>query len=682
MSESSSTIAADAMPQIPIWQRGATVLRALASHDATLLLGLLALNALVLPYKGIVHDSMLYCYQVANHIEGGRYADDIYFRYGSQDQYTIFSSLVLPLARLVGLSTAFFLLYVPSKIVFLWASMRLVRTLVADRLVSTLALIFIATVPLTFGGLSIFSVNEDFLTPRLLSSALTILAMEQALRDRLIAPLALLLGALLIHPLMAFPGLLVCLGWIVTGRLSRSWAAGIIVSLGALTGVVLGYQDLGVRLFGYMDAEWHDAIRRAAFVNTPAEWQYEDWLRIGVSAGILMVGCFSTAFDGPKRRFLALVLLVGLGGLAGAVLACHLPYALLMHGQPWRALWLLEFVKVPVAFFLVADAWAGERPLARLASLVVIAYLAVSSHGVAEVIVVLIAFPVLAIFFRGLTPLPREKDWLWQSAVFSLVLGLMMRELMRFVGLVNGAQWAELAGAPQDQVFLVLRCADPWLRLVIGILLLLLLYQLCGDGRLFAAVAATAFLVLQFGHFAVPLTDWYARRFPKPGSSDVAVVDAFLKEKWHEERPPTIYWPGAHWRAFWFDLHANCYFEWPNAVTGLLFSRGQALEAIRRAELLKSFEIDRLRRPGTEWHEEPFKGWAERLYRADLDSQPAPSFEDLQRLCLEEKVDFVVLPQKFEGLYAASQGEWFIYDCRTICANTETAGSEKSCCEP
>jgi len=681
MSESASTVSDASIPQISIWQRGAAVLRALASHDATLLVALLALNALVMPYRGLVHDSMLYGYQVANHLEGSRYADDIYFRYGSQDRYTIFSPLVVPLAGLVGLSTAFFLLYLLSKILFLWATMRFVQVLIAARLVSTLALIFIATVPLNFGGLNIFSVNEDFLTPRLLASALTILALEGLLRDRLIAPLLLLVVALLIHPLMAFPGLLVCFGWFVTGRLSTTWAIGIIALLGVLTGVVLGYQSLGMRLFGFMDEPWHDAIHRAAFVNTPADWQYEDWLRIVLSAGILVAGCFSTAFDGARRRFLALVLLVGLVGLGGAVLACHLPYALLMQGQPWRALWLLEFVKIPVAFVLVAEAWTGERPLARLAALVVLAYLAISFHGVAEVIVVVMAFPVLAIFFRGLAPRPRDKDWLWRSALCSLVLGLAIREMMRFVGLVDSGQWAELAGSPQDQVLLLLSCADPWLRLAAGCGILVLLYQLCGGGRLFGMATATIFVVLQCGHFGLPHTDWYARRFPKPDSADIAAVGAFLGDRWHEERPPTIYWPGARWRAFWFDLHANCYFEWPNAVTGLLFSRGQALEAMRRAELLKSFEIDRLRRPGTEWHNEPFKGWAERLYQADLDNQPGPTREDLQRLCREEKVDFVVLPQEFEGLDAARQGSWFIYDCRTIAKSPSANGSEKSCCE-
>jgi hypothetical protein len=687
MSESSSSVSATPIAQVSIWQRSAAALRDLSAHDAALLLGLLALNALVCPYKGIMNDAALYGFQVANHIEGGRYADDIYFRYGSQDQYTIFSSLAVPVARLVGLPTAFFLLYLFSKAFFLWAALRFFRALVEDRLVSTLAVIVIAIVPLSFGAMNVFAVNEDVLTPRLLGCALTICALQQLLRDRLVTSLALLLVGLLIHPLMAFPGLLVYLGWFLTGRLSRAWALGGTLLLGVLAGVVLGYQDLGVRLLGFMDEPWHDAVRRAAFVGVLEDWHYEDWLRMIISAGIVAAGCFCPALDGRQRRLLALVLLVALLGLVGDLLACRLPYALLMQGQPWRALWLLETVKLPVAFLLVAEAWTRERPLARAASLAMLAYLAVSFHGAAEVTVALplvgVAFLPLAVFWRGLAPLPRAKDWLWRAAASSLVVGLVVREALRFFGLVGSDNWAELAGTPQDQLLLLLACADPWLRLVAGTGLLLLAYRLFGAGRPFCAVAATAFVVLQVGNFAIPEMGWYARWLPKQ-NRDVAAVGDFLKANWREERPPTLYWPGARWRVFWFDLRASCYFEWPNAVTGILFSRGQALEAIRRTQVVKSFEMDRLRRAAPEWHVDPFKGWMERLYQAEMDNQPEPNREDLRRLCREEKVDFVVLPQCFEGLYAARQGSWFIYDCRTVCDHCpepRSDGAQSSCCK-
>jgi hypothetical protein len=45
---------------------------------------------------------------------------------------------------------------------------------------------------------------------------------------------------------------------------------------------------------------------------------------------------------------------------------------------------------------------------------------------------------------------------------------------------------------------------------------------------------------------------------------------------------------------------------------------------------------------------------------------PAPTVEDLFRLCREDDLDYVVLEQEFDGLYSASDGRYFIYDCRHV----------------
>ena len=79
-------------------------LRSLGQRPWTLFAYLLALNALAYPYAGITHDARLYAMQVQNRIASGAYNDDLFFRYGSQDSYSLFSTLVAPVAASWGWS--------------------------------------------------------------------------------------------------------------------------------------------------------------------------------------------------------------------------------------------------------------------------------------------------------------------------------------------------------------------------------------------------------------------------------------------------------------------------------------------------------------------------------------------------------------------------------------------------
>ena len=63
-------------------------------------MAMLALNAFFLPYRGWQHDAILYGMQVANRVEGGRFADDLFFRFGSQDK--VFPLLAVAVARWLG----------------------------------------------------------------------------------------------------------------------------------------------------------------------------------------------------------------------------------------------------------------------------------------------------------------------------------------------------------------------------------------------------------------------------------------------------------------------------------------------------------------------------------------------------------------------------------------------------
>ena len=79
-----------------------------------------------------------------------------------------------------------------------------------------------------------------------------------------------------------------------------------------------------------------------------------------------------------KTRISLAVLLKGyLAGIAGAILAEELPYAILLQGQPYRTVWLLAFLHVALVCWLCIE-WSRHASLGmRLASCVLLAYLCI-----------------------------------------------------------------------------------------------------------------------------------------------------------------------------------------------------------------------------------------------------------------------------------------------------------------
>src|SRR5450755_3039009 len=245
----------------------AAAVRELMDRPWSLFFALLAVNAVALPYAGIVHDSQLYSAQVLNRVEGGAYADDLFFRYGSQDKYSLFSIAAAPVVRLLGIQTGFFLLYIVFNSLLLLAVQRLLLTLIKDRVVVALSLLLLATTNIAYGGLDCLHVNERFVTPRLLAVALAVFGLDQMVKARYKTALVLLAFAGLMHPLMTVGGVLVFAGWWMTARFGWSRTLLLCAPLAVAVAAVLAYQPLGARLFGALDDEWREYTRRACPMN-------------------------------------------------------------------------------------------------------------------------------------------------------------------------------------------------------------------------------------------------------------------------------------------------------------------------------------------------------------------------------------------------------------------------------
>lgn len=644
--------------------RASRLLDRLADSPLTLLAVLLAANALTLPYAGFAHDARLYAVQTAEKLQPGTYAGDLFLRYGSQDRYTIFTPLMAPLAGALGLRLSFFCGYLASKALFLWGALRLVFALVPDRRAAVLALLLLSVVPLPFGGNDIFHLNESFLTPRLTACGLVFLGLERMLAGRPAVALLLLAGAFLLHPLMAVGGLLTFgLRWLAT-RLTRRQFAGALGAVCLLAGAALCYEPLGARLFGRIDGDWRDVLLDVCFFIQPGSWSVGDWARIGWSAVVLVAA--ARTFAGPARTFLLAVLLAALAGLLGSLVAVRTDYLLLLQTSPYRTVWLLEFLATPLAFAWAFALWRRGTPAARALGLAVVLLATCdwSNDAVPALVPFLAVLAPCAVGWRGLGPVPRRPDWLGRSALAGFLVT------------------AALLGAYNLYFFLVAWQMPPTFHLDIHPAQVLtaapsVLYKLpllmavaggacfllarLGPGWRLRTLCLTLWLAYQAAILAAGHWPWYGEHFTARYAPREFVAATLRARAAAAGRPVTVYWP-SDVRDVWLEARANSYFNVVQ-LSGCGFNRGTAREGKRRALLVRRFELEQLGR----YPPPPPQRRAalHRFFQAD-ETEPAPTAEDLFRLCREEGLDFVVLEDAFEGLACATDGRLYVYDCRHI----------------
>ena len=83
----------------------------ISHREWCLALVLLAVWSCARPYMGFTHDAKMYSLQVVNAATDGAYAEDLFFKYGSQDSFSLFSKLLAPVVSTLGVETAFFTIY-------------------------------------------------------------------------------------------------------------------------------------------------------------------------------------------------------------------------------------------------------------------------------------------------------------------------------------------------------------------------------------------------------------------------------------------------------------------------------------------------------------------------------------------------------------------------------------------
>ncbi len=671
---------------------GVRALRALAERPLLLWLFLLVLNALAQPYGGMTHDARLYAMQVQNRSQHNAYQDDLFFLHGSQDQFSLFSPALAPLASWLGIHWAFFLVYLLGNSLLLFALLRFVRALVPDPLTSTLALFYLVTVPIPYGRIDSFCVLEPYLTPRLLADALILLGLEQLLRGRYLAALPLLLAGCLLHPLMAIGAVLVLATCAVLRFLGPRGFLWLAIPTGMAVATVLACPQLGYRLLGRIDGAWGETVYSLSPYLYLQQWTAEDW--VDSVLALLIVSAAAVLLsrrEDSQGRFLGALALVAIGGLAVNVVGCVLGYQRIVAGQPYRVLWLARLIQVPLTLQLAAWLWNGEGRTERhrLLAVVLAATLTPTLFFMPERLFLLLGLTVLGLFchvrlpsprrgegsgVRGVdlprspnpsppTPLPSgERGEMHPSPPTPLPSGERGEEKPAASPrpgwaslLALSAAGALLAGAVCREIALteiltgLAGKIDPWdgwsvrsawlgplAWLLIGAVLLGAARRWVGLGTAGGLLLAGCFLACQLLTFLAMRTDCYQQL--RRHSQDLRFIATFLKQhRAPTERPACLYWDWGDIELIWIDLRATSYYD-RHQLQGAVFNEGTAREGKRRADLVERFNP----------------------------RNPAPTEDDLLALCRDGRIDYAILGTDFPGLARASNGRVWIYDCQLL----------------
>src|SRR4051812_19458981 len=85
------------------------------------------------PYRGIFHDATLYTTQALHSIYPDRFGNDLFFKYGSQDSFSIFTALYKPLVMALGISHANMLADILGQILWFASLLWLLTAIFPER---------------------------------------------------------------------------------------------------------------------------------------------------------------------------------------------------------------------------------------------------------------------------------------------------------------------------------------------------------------------------------------------------------------------------------------------------------------------------------------------------------------------------------------------------------------------
>jgi hypothetical protein len=606
-----------------------------------LIVGYAAIWALLGRYQGLTHDAQLYALQALATIQPQVFSSDLYLRFGSQGDFTIFSYLSGIVVRALGLETGAAALTFAALALLYIAVWQLARTLLNGRL-AWLALGLLIVVPVWYGAGQVFQLSERFLTARVPAVALASLALAALIRGRYTASLILVAVAGLIHPLMVAPCVAV-MAWVHLGRYGlrmAGWQAG--AGLFIVTLIVTALASAPDFL---MTGDWLEAVRGRSSHLFLDSWNTPDW-----QAAVLVA---ATAWWGRRilpvstaRSVVDASLVVALIGFGITAITTWLwPIRVAIQIQPWRWIWIVALLALILLVPTIGSLWKRGSASRVGATLLLTAWLLahvpkptplVAAAGIALTV---LAVVVPLAFESGriqnpasllhLSAIPLACATLWTSAI-------ILEEASLNFGFGDEPYWVErLVG--------IAKVPLAGAAMVIGIWAAAALSPLDRGKILPSLVLGTGLLIL--GGAAPAAQESWSRQLV------VSAADEHLR-KWRSamDEQAEVLWPeGLRWT--WFVLGRKSYLH-PSQLAGIVFSKELAAEANRRAAALAPVF--------------PVGAW---FTSTGIWPPPGPADAgDVQRLCRAPGLRYFISALHVDG--AIDRAEWpsrgmyiYLYDC-------------------
>lgn len=558
---------------------GDTATQSLAARLApAALLCLLALLFWLLnhPYQGIRHDARVYGLISAHWLYPEALANELFFRFGSQGSFSLFTPLYGELVRALGLDLASRAVVLAGGLAWTLALFALSRALLGDTVAGRFALLFGVMLSVSYspnGG--IFVLNENFATARILAMPCGLLAVALLAAGRRRWALGWALLSCLLHPLLGiWP-----LALLVLLRLSWRQALAL-MCLPSLALAVVGMLDLNIPYLRLMRGDWLDYMHGKVDVLL-APWG-ENRLPVYFTAmAALLAG--ARAGQPALRPLYARMLLLALGGLALLSLASSVwPVEIVVQGQAARVFWLALPLAAVAVLDVVQRALHGfrGRQLGWLLA-AALALLAMDDAWLTPLV-----WLICALCFVSTVRLDAwtQRASAWHKPLWLMALALWLMALPGFIVTL------ETAGA--RFVIPWWQGALAWHGLVAGSLwpLPLLLALLSGWRRSLAPVVSVA-VVLTGGLLIAVLLVWDKR------PPALQLEEAGYLAKTMRSHPfaafakpgDVVAWPSRE-TTVWFELYTASYWGKTQGI-GVVFSQAKFAEWQRRRAVVEESKM-------------------------------------------------------------------------------------------
>lgn len=378
------------------------------------------------PWLGIWHDGMLYLGQALHRIHPENYKSELFFRFGSQDDFTLFTPLYAALITAVGIPLAASSLMFVAHIAWFIAIFCVFSQLLQHRGNALIACAVLMLLPSFYGGGKVFSISEPFLTARSFAEVFVLFGIYCLLKRSVVGYLLLTFVACAIHPLMGATGYALAICYVIV-KPQRPWhryAVGVLILFGVACAAALARLGIGpfAALALQYDVVWHVAMTRFNPAVVVSQWNTSDWIDI-LSILVLFNLYFRSSAPSAQRSVVLAIVLASICSIVTSFIGADVLKNVFINSiQGWRVLWIYHAIVPSFCFVWVISERKNLNVMSRWAAELAVLALLLSTYYQSIISLVL---AVILTFARKATVRPSVARLLEITLGAALLIGVL-----------------------------------------------------------------------------------------------------------------------------------------------------------------------------------------------------------------------------------------------------------------